>query len=254
MLQGYVLPMLALLSYLKRDGSYYNNPWLIQPTPTPPATDSRRRQTSDQAHQPSPQESQPSPDPDPQQLLAAASARLSQRSGAELAHATPSQDATSADATSADATSPQTQSPAALVEELEAHQQRQEDVVQAAAALVSDSPFPRSRYHGMAWLAQLVPQLTEQGCTAVANSGAVMASVTVIQRESEPMQTRIAAVHFCCTLHGRDALPVAVLLQAGVHQHLTHLVVWSGQPKPYLKLCETLFHLFSLPSLVRVRW
>ena len=232
MLQGYVLPTLAVLSYLKHDGSYYPNPWLVQPTPTPQAIDNRRRQTSDQARQPSTQDSQPSSEPDPQQLLAAASARLSQRSAAELAHATPSQDTTSTQATSADATSRQSQSLSATVAELEGHQQWQQTLVQAAAALVCDSPFPRSRYQAMAWLAKLVPQLTEQGCTGVANSGAVMASVRVIQAYSEPIETRAAAVVFCLSLLNRDALPVAALLEAGIHQHLTQLVVQSGQKNP----------------------
>lgn len=254
MLQGYVLPTLALLSYLKRDGSYYHNPWLIQPTSLSQTTDSRQHQTSDHARQPSPHDSQPSPEPDPQQLPAAASARLSQSSAAELAQATPLQDATSTDATSAEATDQQTQRFSDLMEELEAHQQWQENLVQAAAALVSDSPFHMSRFQGMAWLAKLVPQLTEQGCTAVANSAAVMASVSVIQRESESTRTRIAAVQFCWSLHTRGALPVAALLEARVHQHLALLAVQSGQPDPYLRLRETMCHLFSLHALVRVRW
>ena len=251
-LQGYVLPTLALLSYLKRDGSYHPNPWLVQPTPTPQVIDSRHRQTSDQARQPSPQDSQAGSEPDPQQLLAAASARLNQRNAAELAHAIPSQDVTSTQATSADATSQQSQSLSARVKELEGHQHWQESLVQAAAALVSDSPFPRSRFQAMAWLAKLVPQLTEQGCTAVANSGAVMASVSVIQQESEPIETRAEAVDFCLTLLNRGALPVAVLLEAGVHQHLTQLVVQSGQPNLSLGVCSTMSHVFS-PLLVRVR-
>ena len=251
MLQGYVLPTLSLMCYLKRDGSYYSNPWLVQSDPTPQEIDSRRRQTSDQAHQPSPLDSQPSSEPDPQQLLAAASARLSQRSAAELANATPSQDATSVDATLADATSQQTQSLSASVEELQAHQYWQESLVQAAAALASDSPFPVSRHQAMAWLVNLVPQLTEQGCTALDNSGAVTASVNVIQQESEHIDTRVAAVEFCLRMLNRDALPVAALLEAGVHQHLTQLMVHSGQPNVYSRVRETMFYLFSHPLLVR---
>ena len=221
--------MLASLSYLKRDGSYAPNPWLIQATTTPQATDSRQRQTPDQARQPSPQDSQLSSDPDPQQLPA--SAELSQRSSAELAHATSLQDATSADATNQ-----QTQSLSASVEELEAHQHQQEALVQAAAGLVSDSPFLGSRFQAMAWLGILVPQLTEEGRTAMANFGAVMASVSAIQRQQELADTRVAAMEFCLGLLAADALPVAALLEAGAHQQLTLLLLCSGQSISLLEI------------------
>ena len=235
MLQGYVLPSLASLSYLKPDGSYYPNPWLIQPTP---ASDGSPSQTSEQAQQLSREDSQPSSEPVPQQLLAAASARMSQRSSAELAHAAPSHDATSA-------TLQAQQSSAASVEgEPEPHrgQDFQEGLVRAAALLVSKSPLPRSRFQSMAWLRSLVPELSDQGCRAVGNSEAVLASVRVLQQESEAPETRAQAIVFCLCLHDRGTLPLAVLLDAGVHQHLTKLVVQSGQPIPALgkTLCVSL--------------
>ena len=95
-LQGYILPTLGLLAYLKPDGTYYPNPWLDEPTATSvPSfeTDSSPPETPEQVGQNlqlSAQDSQLSSDSNPQQLLAAASAKLSQRSTAELAHATAS--------------------------------------------------------------------------------------------------------------------------------------------------------------------
>ena len=214
-LQGYVLPVLALLSYLKPDGTYHPNPWFVQPTPAPQAADSRPPQTSDQA----------SCESDPQQLLGAASARLSQHGTPELAHATP-----------AGTAGQQTHSPPEpLAEELEAHQQFQDHLVQNAAVLVAHSPFPDSRFQAMIWLRKLVPQLTDLGRLAVASSGAVAASMQAIKRESEPVEIitlieiRRAALWFCVGLHKRGTLPVGVLLEAGVHQQLTQVVVQSGQ-------------------------
>lgn len=205
-LQGYVLPTLALLTYLKDDGTYHPNPWFVRPTPASHAADSRPPQTLDQA----------SSESDPQQPQGAASARLSQHSTAELTHATP-----------AGAAGQQTHSlPEPLVK---AHQQWQEYLVQSAAALVSHSPFPNSRLQAMVWLHKLVPQLTGLGCLAVASSGAVAASIQAIKRESEPIEIRCAALCFCLGLHQRGSLPAAVLLEAGMHHHLTQLVVQSGQ-------------------------
>lgn len=237
MVQGYILPTLGSLAYLKPDGTYYPNPWLdeaISASVHLPTADSSPPGTPEQAGQnshPSAQDLLPSSESDPQQLIAAASARLSQRSTAELAHATPVQETTSAGI----AASQQAQSSASSLEELQPNwgQGFQQALVQSAAALVSKSPLPGSRFQAMSWLTLLVPQLTDQGCADVANSEAVLASVRMIQRESEPAQTRAAAVEFCLSLHGRGALPAATLLEAGVHQHLTKIVAQSGLPDWY---------------------
>ena len=238
MLQGYILPTLGLLAFLKPDGMYYLNPWLDNTTPASvhsPTADSSPPKTTEQAGQnshPSAQDLLPSSEPDPQQLLAAASARLSQRSTAERAHVIPVQEITSAGKAASQQAQSSTQP---SLEELQPNwgQGFQQGLVQSAAALVSKSPLPRSRFQAMSWLTLLVPQLTERGCTDVANSEAVQASVRLIQQESEPARTRAAAVEFCLTLHGRGALPIAVLLEAGVHQHLTKIVAWSGVPNWY---------------------
>lgn len=230
--QGFVLPTLGLLSYLKPDGTHYANPWLKQPPPTSSSSsvsDSSPSQASQQASQnpePSPQALAPSPQPPPQQLLAAASARLAQRSTAELAHAT-----SAPDATSASAATQQAQGPAAPGQQLEPHrgQDFQEALVQSAAALVSKSPLPSSRLQAMAWLNSLVPQLTDQGCRDVAKSDAVAAAVQAIQQESEQPETQVVALELCLRLHKRGVLPVAALLGAGVQQQLTKLVLQSGQ-------------------------
>ena len=223
MLQGYVLPALALLSYLKPDGTYHPNPWFVQPTPAPQAADRKPPQTSDQA----------SSEADPQQ--GAASARLSQHSTAELAHATP-----------AGTAGQQTHNlPGPLAEELQAHQQFQEHLVQNAAVLVSHSPFPDCRLQAMTWLRKLVPQLTDLGCVAVASSGAVAASFQAITRESEAVETRRAALWFCVSLHQRGTLPAAVLLEAGMQHHLTQLVVQSGQLHSCHSLCNLRLHMYS---------
>lgn len=237
MLQGYILPALGLLAYLKPDGTYNPNSWLDEPTPTSvpsPVADNSPPETPEQARQDlqlSAQDTQLCCEPDPQQLLAAASDRLSQRSTAELAHATPSPGSHGA-ASAGTAASQQAQGSTASLEELQPDwgQGFQEALVQSAAALVSKSPLPGSRFQAMSWLTLLVPQLTDLGCTEVANSEAVQASVRMIQRESEPARTRAAAVEFCLTLHGRGALPLTALLQAGVHQQLTKIVAQSGVP------------------------
>lgn len=233
MLQGYVLPPLGLLAYLKPDGTYYPNPWQDEPSPTsdpslaleasPPETPEQARQDS----HPSPQDSQPSSELDPRQLLAAASARLSQRSAAELAHATP--------AGAAGTAGSQQDSQNCTTSSVQEPQPRwgqgfQQALVQSAAALACNSPLPGSRFQAMSWLTLLVPQLTDQGCTDVASSEAVQASVRMIQWEAEPARTRAAAVEFCLALHDKGALPVAALLEAGVHRHLAKIVAQTGQP------------------------
>lgn len=231
-LQGFVLPTLGLLPYLKPDGTHYTNPWLKQPPPTsssPTVLDSSPSQASQQASQnpePSPQAPTPTAQVALQQLLAAASARLAQRSTAELAHATSAQHTTSASTANQ-----QTQGPAASGQQLEPHrgQDFQEALVQSAAALVSKSPLPSSRFQAMAWLNSLLPQLTDQGCRDVAQSDAVAAAVRVIQQESERCNTQVAALELCLRLHDRSVLPVAVLLGAGVQGHLTKFVLQSGQ-------------------------
>lgn len=233
LLQGFVLPTLGLLPYLKPDGTYYANPWLKQPpsssqsSPTAESSLFQGPQQATQNSQPSSEASAPSAQPAPEQLLAAASARLSQRSTAELAHATSAQDAFSAHA----ATS-QAQGSAASGQKLESHrgQDFQEALVRSAAALVCKSPMPSSRFQAMAWLNSLVPQLTDQGCKDVAKSDAVAAAVRAIQQESELSETRVAALELCLRLHSRGVLPVAALLDAGVQQQLTKLVVQPGQP------------------------
>ena len=248
MLQGYILPTLGLLAYLKPDGTYNPNSWLDEPSPNSvpcPAADSSPYESPEQAGQKlqlSAQDSQLSSESSSQQLLAAASPKLSQRSSAELAHATPSHGA----ALAGTAARQQAHSSTSSLEEPQPNwgQGFQQALVQSAAALVSKSPLSRSRFQAMSWLTLLVPQLTDQGCTEVANSEAVQASVSVIQRESEPARTRAAAVEFCLTLHGRGALPVAVLLEAGVSQHLTKVVTQSGLPN----WCPKSGHAFVSPS------
>ena len=256
MLQGYILPTLGLLAYLKPDGTYNPNPWLDEPTATSvpsPAADNSPSEAQEHARQNlklSAYDSQLSSESDPQQLLATASARLSQRSTAELPHATPSHGSHGA-ASAGTAASQQAQGSTSSLEELQPDwgQGFQEALVQSAAALVSKSPLPGSRFQAMSWLTLLVPQLTDQGCTEVASSEAVQASVRMIQRESEPARTRAAAVEFCLTLHGRGALPVTALLEAGVHQHLTSIVAQSGVPHWYSfitsRACRSCSHLLS---------
>ena len=230
-LQGFVLPTLSLLSYLKPDGTHYANPWLKQPLPAsllPTSSDSNPSQASQQASQdpePASQAAAPTP-PAPEQLLAAASARLSQHSTAELASATSAQDGTSANAAPR-----QAQGPAAPEQQLESHrgQDFQEALVQSAAALVAKSPLPNSRCQAMVWLNSLVPDLTDRGCQDIAKSDAVVAAVRVIQQDSELPETRVAALELCLRLQDRGVLPVAALLGAGVQQHLTKLVLQSGQ-------------------------
>ena len=258
MLQGYILPTLGLLAYLKPDGTYYPNPWLDEPTSTSvPSleTDSSPPETPEQAGQNlqlSAQDSQLSSDSNPQQLLAAASAKLSQRSLAELAHATASH-APHGAAPAGTAASQQTHTSTSSLEELQLNwgQGYQQALLQSATALVTKSPLPGSRFQAMSWLTLLVPQLTDQGCADVANSEAVQASIKIIQRQSEPARTRAAAVEFCLTLHDRGALPIAALLEAGVHQHLAKIVAQSGLRNWYysrgIALCRK--HLWILTML-----
>lgn len=240
MLQGYVLSPLGLLAYLKPDGTYYPNPWLDEPSRTsdpspvleasPSQTREQARQDSQPSSQASTQDSQPSSELDPQQLLAAASARLSQRSAAELAHATPSHGVTTAGTAGSQQDSQSSTSSSGQEPQPNWGQGFQQALVQSAAALACNSPLPGSRFQAMSWLTLLVPQLTDQGCTDVANSEAVQASVRMMQREAEPARTRAAAVEFCLALHDKGALPVAALLEAGVHRHLAKIVAQSGQP------------------------
>ena len=238
LMQGYVLPPLGLLAYLKPDGTYYPNPWLDEPSPasdpslaleaSPPETPMQARQDSRPSSQASTQDSQPSSELDPQQLLAAASARLSQRSAAELAHATSSH---GIDTAGTAGSQQESQSFTTSVQEPQPKwgQGFQQALVQSAAALACNSPLPGSRFQAMSWLTLLVPQLTDQGCTDVASSEAVQASVRMIQREAEPARTRAAAVEFCLALHDKGALPVAALLEAGTHRHLAKIVAQTGQ-------------------------
>ena len=221
-----------MLPYLKSDGSYYPNPWLTAASNfTSSASDQLQdshfpNQTS-QVSLDAAQTSEPKPQPAAQQLLQAASARLSQQSTAEPA----SRDSSSCDASSA---SQQAQPSQSSPEQLEPHRGQgfQEALVQAAAALACKSSLPESRFQAMSWLNNLVPQLTDQGCTDVGNSEAVPAAVSLIQQESEGLKIRAVAIEFCLALHKRGFLSAGILLDADLHEQLTALVLQSGRTNP----------------------
>ena len=225
-----MLPLLGLLSYLKPDGTYYPNPWLlVSPdvalSPSPPQqSDSTRSQSLTQGSQQA-EDAQQDTESTSQQLLAAASARLSQRSTAELASSDISSDGVTPSSKSAEANG--ANGPGKIAPH-KGHD-FQEALVQSAAALVLHSPLPKTRFQAISWVNSLMSRLSNTGCLCVGNSEAVSAAVRLIQQDSEPIESRAAAVRFCLGLHQRGFLPVGLLLEANVHKQLTAFVVQSGQ-------------------------
>lgn len=216
-----------MLPYLKPDGTYDPNPWLTSSSSSPPSpSDQAQAESSDQTTRDAQDASQDSESKPVAQRLweTVLTARLIQQDTAEPA----SLDSASHDATSA--AGQQAEALESSFQQLEPHRGQgfQTAIVQTAGFLASESMLPESRFQAMSWLNNLVPQLTDRGCTDVGNSEAVPAAVKLIQQESEALQTRVFAIEFCLALHERGFLPVGILLEADLHQQLTTLVVQSG--------------------------
>ncbi len=237
-LQALILPLCELVSQLHQDGSYAPSPWLIhQPVSAslgqaaggPPASPTAGRPDA-QSQQASQSHAQTLP-----QISRQTSAEQLQQIDTQRPAVRHNSGATERSSTSPDV-------PASSDAEQEAHSIRQpaemlgctgEDwhntLVSAAIKLASLSETPTTRLYAMVWLASVVPQLTDQACMALSNSGAVQASIGLIQQDSEGLETQMAALTFCLALHGRGVLPIAMLLDANLHQQLAALVIQSGR-------------------------
>lgn len=258
--QALILPLCELISHLHQDGSYASSPWLLpQPSsassdqavgnlPTSPAAvptpdvqaqqgiqQTSAQQTSAQAPSQTSQQlfSQPKSET-PTETLAQAVQQTEASEGGQKAHTSkPSQKAVhssmSHDSPSTDA-GEAAQSAALPAEILGCTGEAwHNEVMTAAIKLVALSETAATRRQAMMWLADQVLQLTDQACMDLSNSGAVQASIKLVQRESEDVRAQEAALIFCMRLQFRGLLPVAMLLDANLHQQLAALVIQSGQ-------------------------
>ena len=242
LLQALILPLCELVSQLHQDGSYAPSPWLMHQ----PASASLNEAAGDPPASPtagppdaqSQQASQPHGQTLPEKSKSSSAERLQQINAQSAAARRNSQ--TSERSTSPDvlASSDSNQEAHSIKQPAEMLGCTGEDwhntLVSAAIKLASLSETPTTRLYAMMWLASLVPQLTDQACMDLSNSGAVQASIGLIQQDSEGLQTQMAALAFCLALHGRGLLPVAMLLDANLHQQLAVLVIQSGQPCNHL--------------------
>ena len=238
LLQALILPLCELVSQLHQDGSYAPIPWLMhqpvsaslnQAAEGPPAAP-----TAGPPDAQSQQASQPHGQTLPEVFKATSAERLQQIEAQNPVVGRNSQ-------TSKRTTTPDVSASSDVDQEAQSVKQPAEmlgctgedwhnTLVSAAIKLVSLSETPTTRLYAMLWLASLVPQLTDQACVDLSNSGAVQASIGLIQQDSEGLQTQMAALTFCLALHGRGLLPIAMLLDADLHQQLAALVIQSGQP------------------------
>jgi hypothetical protein len=239
LLQALILPLCELVSQLHQDGSYAPSPWLMHqpvsaslnqaaghPLAGLPAAQSQQasQQTSSLSHgQILPKTSKPTSAERLQQVDA--------QSPAVRRNSQTTQRSTSPDVSASSDADQEAQSVKQPAEMLGCTgEDWHNTLVSAAIKLASLSETPTTRLYAMLWLASLVPQLTDQACMDLSNSGAVQASIGLIQQDSEGVQTQMAALTFCLALQGRGLLPIAMLLDANLHQQLAALVIQSGQP------------------------
>ncbi len=243
LLQALILPLCELVSQLHQDGSYAPSPWLMhQPVSAslsqaaggPPASPTAgplyaQSQQASQPHgQSSPVEtSKPTSAERPQQIDAQ---KPAVRRNSQTTERSTSPDVSAS--SDADQEPPIVKQPAEMLGCI--GEDWHNTLVSAAIKLASLSETPTTRLYAMVWLASLVPQLTDQACMDLSNSGTVQASIGLIQQDSEGLQTQMAALAFCLALQGRGLLPAAMLLDANLHQQLAALVIQSGQPCNHL--------------------
>ena len=103
------------------------------------------------------------------------------------------------------------------------------DVLVAAAVRLVRSEDREARQHAMYWLARLVLNLTDEGGRDLVQAGAVLASLQLLQRETDPVQTRFKAMQVCLRLNQRGLLPASLLQEANIHQHLVNMYTDPGQ-------------------------
>ena len=238
LLQALILPLCELVSQLHQDGSYAPSPWLMhQPVPAslgqaagdPPAfssagpPDAQSQQASQPHRQILPEIAKQTSAEWPQQIDAQTPAV--RRNSQTTERSTSPDVSASSDADQEAHSNPQPAEMLGCTGE-----DWHNTLVAAAIRLASLSETPTTRMYAMVWLASLVPQLTDQACMDLSNSGAVQASIGLIQQDSEGLETQMAALAFCLALHGRGLLPIAMLLDANLHQQLAALVIQSGQP------------------------
>ena len=233
LLQALILPLCELVFQLHQDGSYAPSPWLMHqpvsaslnqaaghPLAGLPAAQSQQasQQTSSLSHeQILPNTSKPT-----------SAERLQQVDAQSPAVRRNSQTTERSTSPDADQEAQSVKQPAEMLGCT--GEDWHNTLVSAAIKLASLSETPTTRLYAMLWLASLVPQLTDQACMDLSNSGAVQASIGLIQQDSEGVQTQMAALTFCLALQGRGLLPIAMLLDANLHQQLAALVIQSGQP------------------------
>lgn len=223
-LQALILPLCDMVSVLNQDGSYAPSPWLLLHSESSPPDQAAATATPAAP-------STPAATPKVAASLQQTSWQdTSAVSSEQAAHLVPIAAAGSMPQNRT-AWSSSAQGPVARAEIAGlSGRDWYNALVDAAIKLISQSQSVDTRLHAMRWLCAIVPQLTHESCMDLSNSGAVQASLTLIQRDSEPAINLHAALAFCCDLHQRGVLPVALLLDASLHQRLTTLLIQSGQP------------------------
>ncbi|KAL0031111.1 hypothetical protein WJX77_004227 [Trebouxia sp. C0004] len=236
--QALVLPLCELISQLHQDGSYAPSPWLMhQPVSASlgqAAGDLPAGTPAVQSQQASQQSSSQSHGQTLPEIPKSTSAERLQQNDAQSPAVRPNSQ------TIQRSTWPVYSALSDADQEAQSARQPAEmlgctgeawhnTLVSAAIKLASLSETPTTRLYAMLWLASLVPQLTDQACMDLSNSGAVQASIGLIQQDSEGLQTQMAALAFCLALHSRGLLPVAMLLDANLHQQLAALVIQSDE-------------------------
>lgn len=107
-------------------------------------------------------------------------------------------------------------------------------LLRQAAELLQPSSDAGSRKLAVAYLDDLVPRLTQDGCDAFIDLGIVQKGISLLQLDSERLSTQKAVLSLCLKLHEQDHLPAEHFFEAKAHQQLALMITQSGADHPHL--------------------